>query len=774
MRDKSNDQSNADTSFLPYLRWFWLILCLIVVYTPTVYSQSQFQVRQMQGQQAFTEGKFEHAIKQWKQALAESSLSDIQQADLLIQLATAYQALGYSRQSQQALKQALTLTQTDNTRQALIYSSLSDWALATQQEIQARHYADKSLALLPANAPAIIRATLLNNVGNVLMVEAYYTEAVQHYENTRQLAEEAHDSILVHRAMQNMARAYFKNKQYIETLDTLAQLWKELSTSPPNYQTAFSLINVGELTLRLYETITTQKTTLLTSEVKKIAHQFLQKAQQLAIQLQNKRLHAYANGYLGHLYELTHQYDDALQLTRQAIFYAQQQEALDILYRWQWQLGRLFKAKNQLTQSIEAYRHAVETLQTARQEITVGYRHSLQSFRNAVEPVYFGLADLLLQEANVVQDKKPWLKEARETIEKLKTVELQNYFQDECLTGKNTFSLIQSLPYTTVLYPILLQDRIEMLLSLPSGIKRVSMPISSEKLKDEVNEFRFELESRETEDYLPYAQRLYQWLIAPLLPLFNAEKISTLVIVPDGVLRTIPFAALHDGRQFLIQKYAIATVPNLTLTDAKPVEDRTTKVLLSGLAESVQGYGELLSVRQEIDSIQALYQPETKVLLDKEFTLDNFSQQLGTEKYSIVHIASHGQFVSNPRKTFLLTYDSKLSIKHLENLLSLGKLRQEPVELLTLSACQTAAGDDRAALGLAGIAVKAGARSALATLWFIDDEATAELVTEFYRYLKGGSSKVRALQSAQKYLLQKSEYKHPAFWAPFLLIGNWR
>ncbi len=772
---KFNRLNNVTTFARYYLRQFWIIaVCLCVLNTQTVQSEPSFTGLQTQGQQAFANGQFEQAIKYWRQALVISSLSGKQQADLLIQVATAYQALGHSNQSQLALKRALTLTKTDQLRQAVIYSSLSDLALATQQEIQARHYADRSLALLPMESPAIIRATLLNNMGNVLTVEAYYEQAIQSYEKTIQLAKSANDPTLVNRALQNMARAYFKNRQYSETLYTLIQIWEYLSSLPAQYQTAFSLINVGELALRLYEKTTTQKTLLSDLEVKAIAYQFLHQAQKLAIQLKNDRLHAYASGYLGYLYELSQQYDEALRLTRQAIFYAQQQDALDILYRWQWQLGRLFKAKNQLQQSIEAYRHAVNTLQTARQEITVGYRHSLQSFRDAVEPVYFGLADLLLQKANLARNKKVWLKEARETIEKLKTVELQNYFQDECLTGENSSSLIQSLPYTSVLYPILLKDRIEILLSLPNRIERVSIPISSEKLKDEVNEFRFELETRETKDYLPYAQRLYQWLITPLLPMLKAEKISTLVIVPDGVLRTIPFAALHDGQHFLIQKYAIATVPNLTLTDAKPIEAQTTKVLLNGLSQSVQGYEELLNVRQEIESIQTLYQPKTKVLLDDAFTLDNFSQQLETDNYSIVHIASHGQFVSNPRKTFLLTYDSKLSIGHLEKLLRLGKIRNEPIELLTLSACQTAVGDDRAALGLAGIAVKAGARSALATLWFIDDKATATLVAEFYRHLKGGSSKVRALQNAQRYLLERSEYQHPAFWAPFLLIGNWR
>ncbi|OQW94747.1 MAG: hypothetical protein BWK79_04865, partial [Beggiatoa sp. IS2] len=135
---------------------------------------------------------------------------------------------------------------------------------------------------------------------------------------------------------------------------------------------------------------------------------------------------------------------------------------------------------------------------------------------------------------------------------------------------------------------------------------------------------------------------------------------------------------------------------------------------------------------------------------------------------------SHGQFNRDPKKTFLLTYDDKLTMDKLENLLGFSQSRKEPVELLTLSACQTAVGDERAALGLAGVAIKAGARSALASLWFVNDEATAELVTEFYKALKDPDfSRAQALQKAQKKLINQRALQHPAYWSPFLLIGSW-
>ena len=104
----------------------------------------------------------------------------------------------------------------------------------------------------------------------------------------------------------------------------------------------------------------------------------------------------------------------------------------------------------------------------------------------------------------------------------------------------------------------------------------------------------------------------------------------------------------------------------------------------------------------------------------------------------------------------------------------LFKFRDTPLELLTLSACETAQGDERAALGLSGIAIKAGARSALGTLWVVNDEAAAQLVIAFYRQLQDESvSRALALQRAQLELLGTLAYEHPSYWSPFLLISSW-
>jgi CHAT domain-containing protein len=273
--------------------------------------------------------------------------------------------------------------------------------------------------------------------------------------------------------------------------------------------------------------------------------------------------------------------------------------------------------------------------------------------------------------------------------------------------------------------------------------------------------------------YLKYAQELECYLIAPLQPLLAHAKAGTLVFVPGGALRTIPLGVLHDGQRFLIERYAVAVAPGLTLLEPVALTRAPGAVLLGGVSEARQEFPPLPFVPRELSQVRQLFPGEE--LLDAQFELPRLRREFTDQPYRIVHLATHGRFDRDASKTFILTYHDKLSLNELERLLKPSKLRNEPVELLTLSACQTAAGDDRAALGLAGVAVKAGARSALATLWCVNDEASARLVTDFYAELKKSPTlnKAQALQAAQRRFLTDVRYGHPYYWAPFLLIGNW-
>jgi CHAT domain-containing protein len=231
-------------------------------------------------------------------------------------------------------------------------------------------------------------------------------------------------------------------------------------------------------------------------------------------------------------------------------------------------------------------------------------------------------------------------------------------------------------------------------------------------------------------------------------------------------------AALHDGKEFLINKYAVATTPGLNLTDPRAIKRENVKVLAAGLTDSVQGFPPLPNVSDELQAIQTCY--GGSLLMNRNFLVSRLENELRNKQFNIIHIASHGQFESDIKKTFLLTFDDRLTMDQLEQYVGLFRFREDPLELLTLSACQTATGDDRAALGIAGIAIKAGARSALATLWYINDQASSTLVSEFYKQLQDPSvSRAIALKRAQLKLLNDRSYQHPGYWSPFLLINNW-
>jgi CHAT domain-containing protein len=369
---------------------------------------------------------------------------------------------------------------------------------------------------------------------------------------------------------------------------------------------------------------------------------------------------------------------------------------------------------------------------------------------------------------------EPYLLEAREAVELVKVAELRDYFQDECMgAARLRMTRLDIVSKTAVvIYPIILSDRTELLVSLPSGLKRLSIHIGADTLTREVRKLREKLEKRTTREYLPYAQRLYDWLIRPLETDLATTTTDTLVFLPDGPLRSIPMAALHDGKEFLINKYAVATTPGLNLTDPRAIKRENVKVLAAGLTDSVQGFPPLPNVSDELQAIQTCY--GGSLLMNRNFLVSRLENELRNKQFNIIHIASHGQFESDIKKTFLLTFDDRLTMDQLEQYVGLFRFREDPLELLTLSACQTATGDDRAALGIAGIAIKAGARSALATLWYINDQASSTLVSEFYKQLQDPSvSRAIALKRAQLKLLNDRSYQHPGYWSPFLLINNW-
>jgi len=569
------------------------------------------------------------------------------------------------------------------------------------------------------------------------------------------------------------ARAALAADEPEETARLLSLARKALdqADAPPRQRSAL-LIAIGQT-----EAARSQQDPTGRRGALRAAHADLLKADREAEEQGDLRTASYATGNLGALYRLEDgREQEALRLTRRAIFLADEAGAGDLLARWYAQLGEINRRAGQTDRALVAYRRAVGLLEETRPEASAARGGNRAAFRQAVEPVYLALVDLLLQSDAVLSEssfsEQERLVEARNVVEQWKAAELRNYFRDRCAAEVERLSLESVDSNAAVVYPIALPDRLELLVSRKAGIARFSVPIPRSTLDAEAAEFRNLLTKRVTREYKRPARKLYSWLVKPYLTLLQEENIDTLIFVPSGALRTIPMAALHDGDRFLLENYSLAVTPSLNLLAPKALDPRKSDILLVGLSEAVQGHPALPGVPAELASIEALY--GGRILLNDAFDPEQLESALVNSPPGILHIASHAKFTGNPDTSFVLTHNDRLSMEELSSLVRRGQYGDHPVELLILSACETAVGDERAALGLAGVAIRAGARSAMGSLWSVSDEATSLLTVNFYRALGSpDASKAHALQRAQLQLMADPAFEHPFYWAPFLLINNW-
>jgi CHAT domain-containing protein len=724
--------------------------------------------------QAFQRGDFAGAATHWQQAARMWLAAGQPHAGsiALTHLARAYEALGHTDQAETSLRTALPLAAPDGAQVALIVGHLSELSLASGKVTEAEHLLHEALARAQALADPGLTATLFHTQGNLFMLQQRWSEALAAYRDSAHIAPQGQYRGIAARALAHAARAAEYDGQLQTAEILLGEALTQLRHEEASHATAADLLLIGRAYQRLAHTRPD-----LTGQAAAV----FQEVVTLAQTLQDPRALSYAWGYLGALYETAQRYDEALDLTRRAVWVAQQAGLAESLYLWQWQTGRLLRALGQEQPALAAYGRAVETVESLHTTLLRSQRGLHSTFRQAVGALYFEHADLLLHQATALQGQPgmaaeygTFLLRARQTIEQFKTAELRDYFGDACVAAArpSVTALDQVSADAAIVYPILLVDRIELLVHLPAGLQRMSVPIPGRQVEQRAEFLRNALEARDPLRYLEHAQLLYRWLIAPLEADLARWPIHTLVFVPDGALRLIPLAVLHDGQRYLVEKYAVAITPSLTLTEPRPLPRQALRVLAAGMTEAAADFPPLPHVRAELHDIEDLY--ETTLLLDQAFNPARLDTALHQGRFGIVHIAAHGQFVADTAQSFLLTAQGKLSMGQLAQMVGRLRFGGTPLELLTLSACETARGDDRAALGLAGVAIQAGARSAIATLWQVADEATTVLMRTFYQHLRQpGMSRARALQQAQMTLLHHADYSDPFFWAPFLLINNW-
>lgn len=771
-------------------------------------------------------GEGEKAVATWEKAIAyyRQTKDTHQIGRLLTEQAQAYSSLGQNREaiallcgtaSQEncATNSALQIAQTlkDRTLEAATLGSLGNAYRLRGDYTQAIKYLVQGLAIAKAIENPIYHASTLNSLGN-----AYISLAQVNYRRTNSALARG-DSLQADKFKKQALEYDSKGLQYFQASLKLAQTRQDragemrslLNSIPPSRRTqaanADSLQRAIQLLAQLPDSrdrvyaaidlanlvqpVSSSDPNFVKNQCQSIeqgskAEGLLKVAVAIARRLQDPRSESFALGELAHIYECRKEYPQALKLTRQAVWAAEQDlNAKDSLYLWEWQTGRIFKQQGKPVEAIAAYDRAVATLEAIRSDILTANRDLQFDFRDTVEPVYRELAGLRLETASdKIELRQQNLSDAIKTIDTLKLAELQNYFGNDCVIAALDRENVAEVGANTAIFSsIIFEDKTAILVSLPNGQNRSHwIEQDNETFRQQIDEFRRGLERYRDFTYDPQpAQKLYNSIVRPFAADLEQAQIKTLVFVQDGILRSVPMAALHDGEKFLVQKYAIATTPSLTLTNPTALDRQQLRALALGLTQAavVDGrkFPALTNVNREIEQIQAQI-PGTKELLNDDFTRDRLQQELDQTTYPIIHIATHGEFSSEPEDTFLVTgNNAKLTIADLDTAIRSVSSGSESVELLTLTACQTAVGDDRAALGLAGVALQAGVKSAIASLWFIQDAPTADLVTKFYANLRNTDmSKAQALQAAQiAKIAAGGQYAHPAYWSPLILIGNW-
>lgn len=338
-------------------------------------------------------------------------------------------------------------------------------------------------------------------------------------------------------------------------------------------------------------------------------------------------------------------------------------------------------------------------------------------------------------------------------------------------------------------------------LVLPNGvpIQRQVPEANPAALETEVRQLMLAIRDprqRSQDSYLPAAQTLHRWLIAPIEAELQAAGIRDLIVCPGEGLRTLPFSALHNGQEFLIERYSVTRMPAFSLTNTRYDGVRQGRILAMG-ASQFRDQTPLPAVPVELKTIAGQLWPG-RVFLNRDFTIANLTQQRLRQPYEIVHLATHADFNKGaPQDSYIQFWNQRLTLDQLGQI----PWQNPPLELLVLSACNTAVGDKNAELGFAGMAAQAGVKTVLASLWYVSDEGTLALMTEFYRDLKATPVKAEALRRAQLALLRGEvqltdgqlvragrrggiplppeltnvgdrSLAHPYYWAAFTLIGS--
>lgn len=495
-----------------------------------------------------------------------------------------------------------------------------------------------------------------------------------------------------------------------------------------------------------------------------------------AKKIDNKILESFAFENLAKVSSYLGEFEESKKYLEKALRLAESIKSWDIAYKLQQELGRVYKEIGSLEKAKNAYASAIESVE----KFENNYNTSLNSeirvyFKEKIEPVYQEYMELLLSES------QPDFVKILQVKERLQLNEIKFFLRCNHLPLISENKTQQKLVNVTpTIYIFQLKNKVEVIVKTSSGFFENQINNLELVTKSTDNLVNF-LQSPyffnfSEEKLLHYSQDLYKILIKPVEKYLPSK--GSLLFVTDTYFQKIPFSVLNNGEKYLLEDYSISV--SLRSKNFNQISTpRSLKALIAGIYESNPKFNHPLigntftalpEIKQEILSIEKNITDKIE-LINSDFTNKNFQKWMRKKEndFPIVHVSSHGQFSSDSWKTFILAWDKPINVRELEYLLINHPNR---IELLVLSACQTAKGDKNSGLGIAGVAVMSGAQNTLATLWLVDSKSTSILMGDFYKGLKNGLDESRALRQAQLALAKDPKYSHPYYWAPFILVSR--
>jgi CHAT domain-containing protein/predicted negative regulator of RcsB-dependent stress response len=499
---------------------------------------------------------------------------------------------------------------------------------------------------------------------------------------------------------------------------------------------------------------------------------------------------------LAQIYDRAGQAGEALRLAERGLAIGNQGPAM--AYRLQWQIARS-QRKSDSKAACSSYQTTVGTVQSLRRNLVAVNQDVQYSFRDQVLPIYREAIETCLQ-ADGAQPSNERLVQIRGLLESLQLAELDNFFKEACIEGRpqQMDSLIdRPNSKAAAIYTIVSDNRLDVLVKLPNQKELLHQSYAVSRADVERSAQAFSLlvrrnSSPQDPDVINSREsgQLYRWLVgdAKIQQALAKSGTDTLVFVLDGSLRNLPIAALvadpNAEKPFLIQRYALAITPGLQFAfDSQVATPKSySRSLGGGLTEDPREskYPPLQTATTELETVKRNVSPQqSETIIGTNFTAQVLENKLNKTYFPIVHLATHAQFLGNSDKTFIVTQSGNLPVDQFSNLLRQSFQQHNlPIELLVMSACETAQGGDRSVLGLSAIATRSGVRSTLGTLWRIPDaepgeeeELRNQFIQTFYTNLTTTAHRAKALQAAQIAQISQTDV---STWAAFVLVGEWQ